>query len=235
MTPLFLETKFYIIIPATGALGFFIGYLLYPLTLYIPQYLIQPSNVVGETPLTYNRLSFSLLNMAISMMIVGYFGLGAKTLTNLFLAYGLLLLAYIDFKHYLLPDCLTLPVLWLGLFCNSFNLFVLTSQAIWGAIVGYSSLRIIAALFKYLRGVDGIGQGDMKLFALFGAWWGISPLIFIIMTSSLLGILGTLVQMAWKKHSAQSPIPFGPYMVFSGFLVMFFRDYLRWFPCLSLD
>ena len=169
-----------------------------------------------------NWCSFITLYTLFSIVIVGHFGFCDKAGAYLALAYGLLLLAYIDIQYYLLPDCVTLPLLWLGLICNSFGVFLSAAQAVWGAVVGYVCLAILAAGFKCCRGEEGIGGGDIKLCSVFGAWWGIYSLATSMMISSLLGIFFTLIQIILKKHRLKEPIAFGPYMIFAGFLVMFF-------------
>ena len=171
----------------------------------------------------YHRLSFIFICTCLSGVIIHTFGFTWIALANTILSFGLVLLLYIDFKHYLLPDCLTLLLLWVGLFCNSLQLFVLTSDAIWGAIVAYLSLKLVGISFKYFRGSEGIGDGDIKLFALFGAWWGITPLLFVISFASFLGIFVGLLRMTKDPQSLQKPLAFGPYLILAGFIVLFFR------------
>lgn len=229
-------------------LGFGVGCILHQLTFWIPsklfkiwhqqswQYLypqsIQPSDssvydtkIFPPPPLSkIGILSLASTNALLSWYVAKLFGFYWTTPAMLVLMWGLLLLACIDFKHHLLPDCLTLPLLWLGLFCNTWGLFVPVTTAVWGAMMGYLSLWWVAKLFKYFRGVDGIGQGDCKLLAVFGAWWGFSPLLFIVMMGSLLGTAVGLVQIARGRHSLQKPLAFGPYLIFAAGIFLFLHQ-----------
>lgn len=166
-----------------------------------------------------------MLNLALTLLIVCYFHFSWAMAANLVLMWGLLLLAGIDMYYYLLPDCLTLSLLWLGLFCNSFALFVPLTSAVWGAMLGYISLWCVAALFKYCRGIDGLGQGDMKLLALFGAWWGMLPLLYIVLMAAILGIIGGILCLR-RTACLTQPIPFGPFLAVAGIFMMFFHRVL---------
>ncbi len=194
---------------------------------HIPETLIGDFASSLEQPTqanTYHRVSFIGICTCLTGIIIHNFGFTWVALANTILSFGLVLLLYMDFRHYLLPDCLTLSLLWMGLFCNSLHWFVLTSDAIWGAMTAYLSLKSVAISFKYCRGSAGIGDGDIKLFALFGAWWGITPLLFLISFASFLGLLVGLLRMIKDPQSLQKPLAFGPYLILAGFFVMFFRS-----------
>jgi prepilin signal peptidase PulO-like enzyme (type II secretory pathway) len=240
----FFYSYFILFLIATGAIGFLAGMLIHQFTSLIPgkleknwktqawQYLYPnheiPSEIIkAKTITTHKKYSWRLacLTAFFSTLIVYYFGPNWTTIANLVLMWGLLLLACIDFKYCLLPDCLTLPLLWLGLLCNTFGLFTPMQEAIWGAIIGYTSLWLIATIFKYCRHKEGLGQGDFKLLAAFGAWWGVCPLFFIVMIASFVGAAVGLIQIARGSHSLEKPMPFGPYLIFAAFIVMFFGDF----------
>ena len=164
------------------------------------------------------ELSVSLVTLAVTL----HFGVHYTTLAILLLAWGLILLALIDSVHYLLPDCITLPFLWLGLLSNVCGLFISPGQAIMGAMAGYSSLWLIGTLYKLMRGTDGIGQGDYKLLALFGAWWGVYPLPIIVFLASVSGSVVAAINILRDRRGYHAPLPFGPYLVAAGLLVLLF-------------
>ncbi|HNG61770.1 MAG TPA: A24 family peptidase, partial [Cellvibrionaceae bacterium] len=123
----------------------------------------------------------------LSLVVVWHLGVGWVGLLGLVLVWTLVALTMIDVDHQLLPDNLTLPLLWLGLVANSFSLFVPLSQAVWGAVVGYLSLWSVYWVFKLLTGKEGMGYGDFKLLAALGAWMGWQAVPLIIVLSSLVG------------------------------------------------
>jgi len=134
----------------------------------------------------------------------------------------LLALTFIDFDTQLLPDDLTLPLLWGGLLANTFGLFAPLREAVIGAIAGYLALWSIYWLFKLIRGTEGMGYGDFKLLAALGAWLGWKVLPLIILGSSVVGAaIGiTLVVMKGRDHNV--PLAFGPYLAIAGMLALFF-------------
>jgi len=134
----------------------------------------------------------------------------------------LLALTFIDFDTQLLPDDLTLPLLWGGLLANTFGLFAPLRDAVIGAIAGYLALWSIYWLFKLIRGKEGMGYGDFKLLAALGAWLGWKVLPLIILGSSVVGAaIGiTLVVMKGRDHNV--PLAFGPYLAIAGMLALFF-------------
>lgn len=165
------------------------------------------------------------LSVTLTLLIIGHFDLHWKTLAYLILTWSLLLLAGIDIKYYLLPDCLTLPLLWLGLIGNSFTLFISPAEAIYGAVAGYVSLWLVAMLFQYFRKLEGIGRGDVKLLAMFGAWWGVSPLPYIVLFASVLGSIAGIIQLLRHGRAGlYKPLPFGPYLALGGLITLFLRS-----------
>ena len=123
---------------------------------------------------------------ALSVTIVAfYFGVTIQTLFAIFLTWALIALSMIDFDHQLLPDDITLPFLWLGIIINVFNVFTDLESSVLGAVFGYGALWTVYIIFKLVTGKEGMGHGDFKLLAIFGAWFGWQSLPLIIILSSL--------------------------------------------------
>jgi leader peptidase (prepilin peptidase)/N-methyltransferase len=163
-----------------------------------------------------------LLTSLASFYVAYKFGFTSQTFALLFLTWGLVALTFIDFNTKLLPDGIVLFLLWLGLFLNLFNLFTGITSAVLGAILGYMSLWIIAQFFKLVRKIEGMGHGDFKLFAVFGAWFGWQMLPFIILLASLLALFVGMFLIFSKKLKFDKPISFGPYIALSGWFFIFY-------------
>lgn len=156
--------------------------------------------------------------------VVYIYGLNEVSLGLTLLSWALICLIFIDIDHQLLPDRITLPLLWAGLFANSFGLFTSLESAVYGAIAGYLSLWSVYWAFKLLTGKEGMGYGDFKLLAALGAWAGLSQIPLIILLSSVVGaVLGILMIMT-KKQEQQTPIPFGPYLAIAGWIAIIWGD-----------
>lgn len=136
--------------------------------------------------------------------------------------WGLLCLSLIDFDKMLLPDVLVLPLLWLGVLVNSFGLFTSLHNSLWGVVLGYLILWSVRALSKCITGRQGLGQGDMKLLAMLGAWGGWQVLPLTLLLASLVGasIGGALLLLG--KIDRQTPIPFGPSLAIAGWVSFFY-------------
>lgn len=133
----------------------------------------------------------------------------------------LITLFFIDVDHQLLPDGLTLGLLWIGLLVNAlWGLFVTPLAAITGAAVGYVLFALLNGLYKALRGRDGLGLGDAKLIAALLAWFGIAALPYLLIGSGVLALLVTLGLMIGKKHQYQQAFAFGPYLAIAGWLFL---------------
>ena len=126
--------------------------------------------------------------------------------------------AGIDFRTQLLPDQLTLPLLWLGLLLSLLPMFVLPGSAILGAALGYVSLWSVYWLFKLLTGKEGMGYGDFKLLAALGAWMGPGALLPVVLLSSLVGAVVGGLLIALRKHGREMPMPFGPFIAMAGWI-----------------
>ena len=162
----------------------------------------------------------------LSLVVAWHFGPTPQTIAALLLTWSLISLTMIDVDHKLLPDNITLPMLWVGLLCSLFGLFASPEDAIVGALAGYLSLWTVFQLFRLITGKEGMGYGDFKLFALFGAWLGWQYLPQIILLSSLVGaIVGiTLVVLGRDRDN---PIPFGPYLAAAGWISLLWGEQIN--------
>ena len=157
-----------------------------------------------------------ILTGAAAAWCIYHFGFNAAGAWAVCLSFALIALSAIDIDTQLLPDDITLPFLWLGIFVNYFGVFVPLEQAVIGAIAGYLSLWLIFWGFKIITRKEGMGYGDFKLLALLGAWLGWEALPIIILASSIVGaILGGMILYFSNKDKSQ-PFPFGPYLAIAG-------------------
>lgn len=167
-----------------------------------------------------------LATAIISAVVIAHFGGNWTGLLALVFSWMLIALTMIDADHQILPDDLTLPLLWLGLLANYFGLFVSLQEAVIGAIAGYMILWSVYWLFKLVTGKEGMGYGDFKLLAALGAWMGWQMLPLIIILSSLVGaILGSIMLMRANKEQS-TPIPFGPYLAVAGWIALLWGQQL---------
>ena len=142
----------------------------------------------------------------------------------------LITLTVIDLRTQLLPDILTLPLMWAGLLLNSYNFFTSLSAAVWGAAMGYLSLWLVFHLFKLCTGKEGMGYGDFKLLAALGAWLGIGMVLPIIIFSSVSGAVFGIIAIALGRRDVTDKIPFGPYLAAGGVLSLFFgKPVVAWY------
>lgn len=160
----------------------------------------------------------------LSLLVAQHFGVTIETLLVLILTWGLISLTLIDFDQMLLPDQIVMPLLWLGLLVNVNGTFVPLSEAVIGAAVGYMSLFSVFWLFKLLTGKEGMGHGDFKLFALFGAWIGWQLLPILILMASVVGAIVGIALMIFKNHQRGQAIPFGPYLAVAGFITFLWGE-----------
>ena len=159
---------------------------------------------------------------ALALAAVWQFGPGAKGLAACALLWALLALAFIDADTQLLPDDITLPLLWGGLAANLFGLFVPLASAVIGAMAGYLALWAVYWLFKLIRGKEGMGYGDFKLLAALGAWLGWPMLPQIVLVSSVLGAVGGILMIVLKGRDKAVPLPYGPWLAAAGAVALFF-------------
>lgn len=185
------------------------------------------------------------LTGVLSAAVAWQFGFGWPALAALLLTWCLLALTFIDLDTQLLPDCLTLPLLWGGL---TFSVVlggaagaaipVDLHSSVLGAIAGYVSLWSVYHLFRLATGKEGMGYGDFKLLAALGAWLGWQALPLLILFAALVGALVGVALIAARRHARHVPIPFGPFLAAAGWLMLMFgprltQQYLGLFPHLS--
>lgn len=154
----------------------------------------------------------------LGLLVAFQFGASVQTATLLIFTYFLVALTLIDLDEYLLPDSLTLPLIWIGLFANSFNVFTTLESAVYGALAGYLSLWSIFWLFKLVTGKEGMGYGDFKLLAAIGALLGWQALPMVILLSSAVGAVVGVAMVIIMGRDKNIPIPFGPYLAAAGFI-----------------
>ncbi len=185
-------------------------------------------------------LRYPLLELVTGIMTLAlawYFDTSLALLGALLFTWSLIALTMIDMDHQLLPDDITLPLLWLGLLFNLNATYVSLPDAVIGAILGYLSLWSIYWIFKLLTGKEGMGYGDFKLLAALGAWMGWQALPIIILLSSLVGAFCGVALMIIKHRGKDIPIPFGPYLAMAGWVVLLWGDTLmsRYSSALGID
>ncbi|WP_137166162.1 prepilin peptidase [Salinimonas lutimaris] len=165
--------------------------------------------------------------------VAWHFGPTMQGLAAVLVCYLLVAMIMIDFDHMLLPDQLTLPMLWFGLLLSLNNVFVDAHTAIIGAAAGYLSLWSVYWLFKLITGKEGMGYGDFKLLAALGAFTGWQGLPVIIILSSLVGAVIGIALMLKQGKDGTLAIPFGPYLAIAGLLTLLYKQpiidaYLQW-------
>ncbi|HZR03496.1 MAG TPA: A24 family peptidase [Burkholderiales bacterium] len=174
-----------------------------------------------------------LFTGVVSALVGWHFGFSVATLAALIFAWSLIAAAVIDLDTQLLPDDITLPLIWIGLLFNIWGTFVDLPGAVIGATAGYLSLWSVYWLFKLATGKEGMGFGDFKLLAAIGAFLGWKLLPAVILLSSLVGAVVGIALILIAGRDRQIPIPFGPYLAAAGLLAMFFGErinhaYFQW-------
>lgn len=163
----------------------------------------------------------------LSLGVVLHFGATPAALAALILLWGLVALTVIDLDEQLLPDQLTLPLLWLGLLVNIDGLFTDLTSAVIGAAAGYLSLWLVFQVFRLITGREGMGYGDFKLLAVFGAFLGWQMLPLVILLSSLIGAIVGIGLVVLRGRDHQIPIPFGPYLAAAGFVALLWGEQIN--------
>ena len=167
-----------------------------------------------------------LFTAIVSVVVGWHFGVSLQALAALFLSWCLIAAIGIDIGHKLLPDSITLPLLWLGILLSLFDVFIGLEASVIGAMAGYMSLWIVFMLFKMVTGKEGMGYGDFKLLATLGAWLGWKPLFVVILTSSLVGATVGIAMIALGKTERSTQIPFGPYLAAAGWITLIWGNEL---------
>ena len=186
-----------------------------------------------KSPISLRYPLIEVLCGALSGIVAFHFGFSFACLGALLLTWSLIALTFIDVDHQLLPDSITLPLLWLGVFFNLFDTYANLEASVIGAIAGYLSLWLVFHSFRLATGKEGMGYGDFKLLAALGAWIGWSFLPTIILLSSLVGATVGITLIVLRQHHRDVPIPFGPYLAAAGWIALIWGDvinqtYLNW-------
>jgi len=173
------------------------------------------------------------LTCLVSAYVAWKFGFSWETLAALLFTWIGICLIFIDIDHHLLPDQLTLSLLWLGLFLSLFSFFCTPKDAIIGAIIGYLIFAFVQWIFEWATGKAGMGQGDVKYLAALGAFLGWQMLPLVILFASISGIIFTFTQMLFRGQFKSVPLPFGPYLAIAGWVAILWgneiiRCYLEW-------
>jgi len=168
--------------------------------------------------------AIELVTGLMTLSLAWGFGFSPALLGALLLTWSLIALTMIDIDHTLLPDDITLPLLWLGLLFNLDATFVSLQDAVIGAMLGYLVLWSVYWLFRLITGKEGMGYGDFKLLAALGAWLGWQALPLIILLSSLVGAVCGIALIAIKRRGRDVPIPFGPYLAAAGWIALLWGE-----------
>ncbi|HEY9210019.1 MAG TPA: A24 family peptidase [Methylotenera sp.] len=179
-----------------------------------------------KTPISIRYPLVETLTGALIGLTSWQFGYTTVTLFAWVFVFALIALTFIDFDTQLLPDDITLPLLWLGLLFNLNSGFTDLKSAVIGAMAGYLVLWSVFWLFKLIRGKEGMGYGDFKLLAAIGAWFGWQLLPAVILLSSTLGAIIGIALIVLTKRSKEVPIPFGPFLAIGGIAALFFGQQL---------
>lgn len=177
-----------------------------------------------KAPISIQYPAVELLTMLLFVACVWRFGFGWQGFGALVLTGFLIALSGIDIRTQLLPDSLTLPLMWLGLIASLDTLYMPAKPALLGAIVGYASLWSVWWLFKQATGKEGMGHGDFKLLAALGAWCGLTGLLPIILISAVAGAIIGSILLAVQGRDRATPIPFGPYLAIAGWVTFMWGD-----------
>jgi len=161
-----------------------------------------------------------LTTALLSVITALHFGYSVQMVMALGFTWALIPLFLIDFDHQLLPDSITLPLLWAGLLLSLFNVFIDSHSSIVGAMAGYLSLWSIYHLFKLVTGKEGMGYGDFKLLAAIGAWVGWQALPVVILFSSVVGASIGILLIVLKGRDHSQPMPFGPFLAVAGWMTL---------------
>ena len=177
-----------------------------------------------KTPISMRYPVVEAITAIMFLVVAMHFGPTLQTLAALVLTAVFIALTGIDIDHQLLPDDLTLTLLWCGLFASLFGVFTDPVSSIIGALAGYLSLWFVYHLFRLLTGKEGMGYGDFKLLAAIGAWLGWQMLPLIILLSSLVGAVIGLIMIGLKRHGSKQPMPFGPFIALAGWIALMWGE-----------
>jgi len=178
-------------------------------------------------PISIRYPAIEAVTALLSLVVAYTFGATEQALLYIVITWALVALTFIDIDHMLLPDQLTLPLVWLALIAAVAGITITPSDAIMGAAFGYLSLWSVFWLFKLLTGKEGMGYGDFKLLALFGALLGWQSLLTIILLSSVVGAIIGIALLSIQGKDKATPIPFGPYLAIAGWITLLWGNHLQ--------
>jgi leader peptidase (prepilin peptidase)/N-methyltransferase len=180
-----------------------------------------------QAPISRRYPIIELLTAVMTAVVAWRFGFGWEAAAAVLMTWALIAISVIDIDHQIIPDSISLPLIWAGLFLSLFHgsagaeiLFIAPGTAIVGGLAGYLSLWSIYHLFRLLTGKEGMGYGDFKLLAALGAWLGWQMLPLIILLSAAVGAVVGISLIVFKRHDRSVPIPFGPYLAAAGWIAM---------------
>lgn len=178
-----------------------------------------------KQPISWRYPAIEILTAVISAVLAWHFGFSWALLAALVFSYAMIAQAFIDWDTQYLLDDISYPLLWLGLLANTLGVFTTLENAVFGAVIGYLSLWSVFWTYKLITGKEGMGHGDFKLMAVFGAWMGWQYLPLIILLSSVVGsIIGAIIIFSNKNNSVDKPISFGPYLAIAGWISLLWGD-----------
>ena len=180
-----------------------------------------------DNPISVRYPIVEAITAILSLVVAYTFGATEQALLYIVVTWALVALTFIDIDHMLLPDLLTLPLLWLALIASVVGYTIAPSDAIIGAACGYLSLWSVFWLFKLITGKEGMGYGDFKLLAVFGALLGWQSLLTIILLSSVVGAVIGIALLSIQGKDKATPIPFGPYLAIAGWITMLWGTQLQ--------
>ncbi len=182
-----------------------------------------------QAPISRRYPIIELVTAVLTGIVTWRFGFGWEAAAAVLMTWTLIAISVIDIDHQIIPDSISLPLIWVGLFLSLFNataggeiLFINSRTAIIGGLAGYLSLWSIYHLFRLLTGKEGMGYGDFKLLAALGAWLGWQLLPLIILLSAAVGAVVGISLIVLKRHERSVPIPFGPYLAAAGWIAMLY-------------
>ena len=180
-----------------------------------------------SNPISIRYPAVEAVTALLSLVVAYTFGATEQALLYIVITWALVALTFIDIDHMLLPDQLTLPLVWLALIAAVAGITITPTDAIMGAAFGYLSLWSVFWLFKLLTGKEGMGYGDFKLLALFGALLGWQSLLTIILLSSVVGAIIGIALLSIQGKDKATPIPFGPYLAIAGWITLLWGNQLQ--------
>ncbi len=171
-----------------------------------------------------------IISLTLSLLAAYRFDFSPTLLFSLLFIWALICLFVIDLHHQILPDSLTIGLVWLGLIANTQNLFTTLPNAVLSAAGAYMLLWLFIKLYYLFTGKIGMGHGDFKLFAAFGAWFGWTQLPLILLFSSITGAVTGIIYLKFTQQTRETPIPFGPFLCVAGLISLFFgKTIIHWY------